>query len=102
MLRHDLALHRDVPALHRARVEVARHVGDVRGQRIELRRIGESGRIALLRRHETRRCRHRLVDDGVDDLRAVDRQQVAAAGAAEVHVADAVAAADRPCRRRRV
>ena len=43
-----------------------------------------------------------LVDDRVDDLRTVDRQHVAAAGAAEVHVADAVAAADRRARTERI
>ena len=102
MLRADFPLHRDIPALHRARVEVTRHVGDVRGQRIELRRIGQPRGIALLRGDERRRGRVRLVDDGVDHLGAVDRQQVAAAGAAEVHVAHAVAAAHDRVRRRRV
>ena len=97
----DLALHRDEPALHLARVVVLRHVGDVGGERIEARRIGQPRRIALLRRPEIG-LRRRLHDDGVDDLRAVDRQHVGAAGAMEVDVADAVAAANTVCGVKRV
>ena len=55
----QLALYRDVPALHRAGVEVVRHVGDVGRQRVELRRIGQARRVSLLRRHERRSARHR-------------------------------------------
>ena len=62
----------------------------------------KSGRIAFLRGPERRRQRVALHRDRVDDLRAVDRQDVAAARPIEVHVADAPAAAQHRPRRDRV
>ena len=61
---------------------------------IELARIREPGRIAALRRQNAGSGGFVWLTTRVDDLRAVDREQVAAAGAVVVHVADAVAAAD--------
>src|SRR5262245_38267462 len=74
-------------------MKVARDVADERPPRSESRRIGDVGRIALLGRPEVR-CREILVDDGADDLRTVDGQDVRRSNPVDVHVADAPAAAN--------
>ena len=88
-----------MPALHRRGVVVARHVRDVRHERIELRRIGKSRRVPFLRRPERRSQRVALHRHGVDHLRTVDREDIATAGAVEVHVAHAPPAAKHRLRR---
>ena len=88
----QLALHRGKPALHPAGAVVLGHVGDVGGERVEARRIGQPDRVALLGDPEVGLPRG-LHGHRVDHLRAVDRQHVGAAGAVEVHVADPIAAA---------
>ncbi len=82
-------------------MEVARDIADERRQRVELRRVGQAGRVALLRRDEPG-GRRRLIDRRTDDLRAVDAEQVRGTDAVHVHVAEAPSAADHGLRHRRV
>ena len=81
---------------------VARDERDVRGQRVERRWISQASRISLLGRAEAGVRRVRLIHDGVDHLRTVDRQQVGGAGALIVNVADAPSAAEHGLRHQRV
>ncbi len=89
----DLTLHGEEPAHDVGVLRIARHVGDVRRERIEVRRIGKTGGIALLRGEEPGLA-GTLIDDCVHHLRPVDRQQVGCAAAVEVHIAHAESAAD--------
>ena len=93
----DLALNGEEPAPDVGVLRVARQVGDVCCERIEVGRVGQTRRITLLRR-EKPWLAGGLVDHGIHHLRAVDGQQIRRAAAMEVDVADPESAANHSLR----
>src|SRR5215510_16397299 len=68
---------------------VLRDVAHEQVERIERGRVGDAGRVTKLRRTEARSGRVGLIDDGANDLRRVDGENVRRTNTVPVHVADA-------------